>query len=124
MMDTEQTENDIGRIKRIFKTFRTNDKIRIDSLEIEPIHVDHSVPGAYGFVIHTSEGPIVYTGDFRMHGLHSERTKDFICRRLFACALTAPSLFHRLESDESPCCAGTLKVFNFSQAISPSAVIW
>jgi ribonuclease J len=65
-------------IKRIFKTFRTGDKIKIDSLEIEPIHVDHSVPGSYGFIIHTSEGTIIYTGDLRMHGLHSEMTEDFI----------------------------------------------
>ncbi|RLF39444.1 MAG: MBL fold metallo-hydrolase [Thermoplasmata archaeon] len=65
-------------IPRIFKTFRTGDKIKIDALEIEPIHVDHSVPGAYGFIIYTSDGIIVYTGDLRMHGLHSEMTSDFI----------------------------------------------
>ena len=39
-----------------FKTFRTGKKIKIDSVEIEPFHVDHSIPGAYGFVIHTSNG--------------------------------------------------------------------
>lgn len=65
-------------IRRIFNTFRTGQKITIDSLEIEPFHVDHSVPGAYGFIIHTSKGAIVYTGDLRMHGLHSEMTTDFI----------------------------------------------
>ena len=65
-------------VKRKFKTFRTGDKIRIGSLEVEPLHVDHSVPGAYGFVIHTSEGAVVYTGDLRMHGLHSKMTDDFI----------------------------------------------
>jgi len=65
-------------VKRTFKTFRTGKKIHIDSLEIEPIHVDHSVPGAYAFIIHTSEGPIVYTGDLRMHGLHAKMTNDFI----------------------------------------------
>ncbi|MFO7676772.1 MAG: MBL fold metallo-hydrolase [Thermoplasmatota archaeon] len=65
-------------IQRTFHTFRTNTKINIDSLEIRPIHVDHSVPGAYGFIIHTSKGAVVYTGDLRMHGLHAEMTKDFI----------------------------------------------
>jgi len=65
-------------INRIFNTFRTGKKIKIDNLEIEPIHVDHSVPGAYGFVIHTSEGPIIYTGDLRTHGRHSQLTDDFI----------------------------------------------
>ena len=65
-------------IERIFKTFRTGDKIHIDSLEIEPIHVDHSVPGSYGFIIHTSEGAFIYTGDLRMHGTHADMTNDFI----------------------------------------------
>lgn len=65
-------------IKRKFKTFRTGNKFKIDSLEIEPIHNDHSVPGSYGYIIHTSEGPVVYTGDLRMHGTHAEMTNDFI----------------------------------------------
>jgi len=65
-------------IKRKFKTFRTGKNIKIDSIEIEPIHVDHSVPGAYGLLIHSSEGAIVYTGDLRMHGLHAEMTEEFI----------------------------------------------
>jgi len=65
-------------VKRLFKTFRTGDKIHIDSIEIEPIHTDHSVPGSYGTIIHTSEGAVVYTGDLRMHGPHAEMTTDFI----------------------------------------------
>jgi len=67
-------------IKEIkFKTFRTGGKpIRIGSVEVEPVHVDHSVPGAYGFVIHTSSGPLAYTGDFRLHGTKPEMTRDFI----------------------------------------------
>ena len=67
-------------IKRKIKEFRTGDKFKIGSLEVEPIHVDHSVPGAYGFIIWTSEGPIAYTGDIRLHGTHSEMTCDFINR--------------------------------------------
>lgn len=65
-------------VKRTFNTFRTGDKIKIDALEIEPIHVNHSVPGAYSFIIHTSEGSVIYTGDLRVHGRHSHLTKDFI----------------------------------------------
>jgi len=61
-----------------FKPFRTGDKIAIDDLEIEPIHVDHSVPGAYGFIIHTTNGAVVYTGDFRAHGAKPEMTSDFV----------------------------------------------
>jgi ribonuclease J len=61
-----------------FKTFRTGKKITVDNLEVEPFHVDHSVPGAYGFVIHTSNGAVVYTGDFRDHGAKPEMTRDFV----------------------------------------------
>ena len=61
-----------------FKSFRTGQKITVDNLEIEPFHVDHSIPGAYGFVIHTSNGAVVYTGDFRDHGAKPEMTRDFV----------------------------------------------
>jgi ribonuclease J len=61
-----------------FRGFRTGRKIRVANLEIDPFHVDHSVPGAYGFVIHTSNGAVVYTGDFRDHGAKPEMTRDFV----------------------------------------------
>ncbi|TET89708.1 MAG: MBL fold metallo-hydrolase [Methanomassiliicoccales archaeon] len=63
-----------------FQTFRTGDRIKLDGIEVEPIHVDHSVPAAYGYIIHTKKGTIVYTGDFRKHGSHSELTEDFLAR--------------------------------------------
>jgi len=65
-------------IQRTIRTFRTGDKFKIGSLEIEPIHVDHSIPGAYGFIIYTSSGPVVYTGDLRLHGRRSYMTEDFL----------------------------------------------
>lgn len=67
-------------IKRKINTFRTGKRFKIGSLEVEPIHVDHSVPGAYGFVIYTSEGAIGYTGDIRLHGTVPKMTRDFIER--------------------------------------------
>lgn len=75
-MRTAGLEFDVEDIS--FKSFRTGDTITIDGLEIEPVHVDHSVPGAYGFLIHTSDGAIVYTGDFRAHGTKPEMTSDFV----------------------------------------------
>ena len=69
-------EFDIGNLD--FKPFRTGKKIRVGDLEIVPFHVDHSVPGAYGFVIYASSGAVVYTGDFRVHGSKPEMTWDFV----------------------------------------------
>ena len=63
--------------KHNYKTFRTGKKISYDDVTVEPIHVDHSVPGAYGFLIHTSAGTIVYTGDLRRHGPASFMTDEF-----------------------------------------------
>jgi len=43
--------------------FRTGNVINIKGLEIFPVHVDHSIPAAYGFILNTSAGIIVYSGD-------------------------------------------------------------
>ena len=60
--------------------FRTGSKVKVGSLEVEPIHVDHSVPGAYGFLIHTSDGCVVYTGDLRVHGPRADMTREFVMK--------------------------------------------
>jgi ribonuclease J len=51
-----QIEFDVSDLN--FESFRTGTNITVDNLEIEPVHVDHSVPGAYGFVVHTSSGSV------------------------------------------------------------------
>jgi ribonuclease J len=72
----ESSQSDLG--EHEYKTFRTGKKIRLGSLEIEPVHVDHSIPAAYGFIIHTSEGTILYSGDFRIHGPLRRMTWEFV----------------------------------------------
>lgn len=77
--EQEWTARDGTRIPaNIVRTFRTGESKRIDDIEVVPIHVDHSAPGAYGFIVHTSEGCIAYTGDIRRHGNKPELTQDFI----------------------------------------------
>jgi len=60
------------------RTFRTGGRFRVGPMEFVPIHVDHSIPGAYGFIVHTSEGTLAYTGDFRFHGPAGSLTNDFV----------------------------------------------
>jgi len=69
-------DNDLEGLK--FRTFRTGSKFRVGSVEIEPVHVDHSVPGSYALILHTSEGAVIYSGDFRIHGTKPQLTRDFI----------------------------------------------
>ena len=61
-----------------WNTFRTGTVLDIKGMKIVPHHVDHSIPAAYGFIIYTSAGPVVYSGDFRMHGPLSHMTQRFI----------------------------------------------
>jgi ribonuclease J len=63
-----------------YRTFRTGDRIELGSLTVEPIHVDHSIAGAYGVILHTSQGAVVYTGDLRAHGPKPAMTEEFIAR--------------------------------------------
>lgn len=58
--------------------FRTGHKIKVGNVVVEPVHVDHSIPAAYGFIIHTSAGSVVYTGDLRRHGPRKDLTEDFV----------------------------------------------
>ena len=61
-----------------FEPFRTGKTVKVGSIEVTPCHVDHSIPGAYGFVVRTSNGTIAYTADFRVHGTKPQLTKDFL----------------------------------------------
>jgi ribonuclease J len=53
-------------------------KTRVNGVEIVPYAVDHSLPGATAYLIHTGEGSILYTGDLRFHGYHGEETREMV----------------------------------------------
>ncbi|MCR4432593.1 MAG: MBL fold metallo-hydrolase [Caldiserica bacterium] len=61
------------------RCFRTGDKIQVgENILVRPIHVDHSVPGAYGFIVETPDGTLAYSGDIRFHGPFSQLSEDFL----------------------------------------------
>ena len=65
---------------RNIKTIGPSRQLNLDSISVESIPIDHSLPGVYGFIIHTSKGSIGYTADIRFHGRHPEYSKKFVER--------------------------------------------
>src|SRR2546427_3664517 len=74
-MTTSGRSMDLG--GHAWKGFRTGQSVAVDGVEIEPVHVDHSAPAAYGVLIHTAKGTIAHTGDLRRHRPHAQMTGDF-----------------------------------------------
>ncbi len=60
-----------------YRTFEPGKRIKVGPLEFRPFEIDHSIPGACGYIIHTSSGTLVYTGDFRKHGPRRASTLKF-----------------------------------------------
>lgn len=58
--------------------FRTGRELSVGEFRIRPVHVDHSIPAAYGFVIDGPDGRIAYTGDIRFHGSKPNFSEDFL----------------------------------------------
>ncbi len=61
-----------------WRIFEDRQPIRVGQIVVTPFPVDHSIPWAYGFLVRTSAGTIVYTGDFRRHGPRAGDTDDFL----------------------------------------------
>ncbi len=64
--------------ERNFHVMEPDDKVTIGSLEVEMVPVDHSLPGACGYIIYSDKGNLVYTGDIRFHGSNQELSKKFV----------------------------------------------
>ena len=52
--------------------------VKVGHLEVVAYPVDHSIPGAFGYLIRTREGTVAYTGDFRAHGPRAADTHAFL----------------------------------------------
>ena len=66
--------------ERVFNIMEPEKKVKIGSLEVEMIPVDHSLPGACGYIVYSDEGNLVYTGDIRFHGSNRELSRKFVER--------------------------------------------
>ncbi|HEU4759283.1 MAG TPA: MBL fold metallo-hydrolase, partial [Dehalococcoidia bacterium] len=63
-----------------WRPFRTGEEVAVEGTDIRfhPVHVDHSVPASYGFVLEAGGKRIAYTGDIRLHGRHAYMTDEFL----------------------------------------------
>lgn len=52
--------------KSLLHVIHPGDRIKFGCMEVEFIHVNHSIPDAVGVAIHTPAGTLVHTGDFKI----------------------------------------------------------
>ncbi|MEX0862554.1 MBL fold metallo-hydrolase [Nitrosopumilus sp.] len=65
-------------IPRKIKVFESGKAFSIDSINVNPLPVDHSIPGVHAFILHTSEGSVANTADLRFHGRRANDTEQFV----------------------------------------------
>ena len=65
-----------------WRLLRTGDAFEMPEadLRVWPVHVDHSVPASYGFIVEAGGKRVAYTGDIRMHGARPDLSEDFLAR--------------------------------------------
>ncbi|MBU0471201.1 MAG: MBL fold metallo-hydrolase [Nanoarchaeota archaeon] len=66
-----------ARIPRNIKTFESGVTFKIKDMKVTAYLVDHSLVGAVGYIIETSEGKIAISGDLRLRGRRRRDTEAF-----------------------------------------------
>lgn len=61
----------------VWQRMNGGDTVAVGPMRVECVPVDHDVPGACGYLVHTDAGTLAYTGDIRFHGRHPERSWAF-----------------------------------------------
>jgi len=64
-------------VDRNFLLHRSGKEMKIGNISVTPCGVDHSVLGATAYILRTSNGTIVYTGDLRFHGTLADASEKF-----------------------------------------------
>ena len=73
-----RTSGDAAKVPRRIETFESGREFSIDSISVNPMPVDHSIPGVHAFILQTYDGIIGNTADLRFHGRQSEDTEKFV----------------------------------------------
>jgi len=67
-------------VPRRIEVFESGKEFNIDSIGVEALPVDHSIPGVHAFILHTADGSIGNTADLRFHGRRKDDTEKFVQR--------------------------------------------
>jgi len=73
-----RTSGDAAKVPRRIETFESGREFSIDSISVNPMPVDHSIPGVHAFILQTYDGIIGNTADLRFHGRQSDDTEKFV----------------------------------------------
>ena len=73
-----------AKVAREFHGLANGERVAVGGIEVESVPVNHSLPGACGYLIHTPGGVIAYTGDLRFHGYEGHLSMTFM-QRAAAC---------------------------------------
>jgi ribonuclease J len=69
-------ENDFSGLN--FRPFKNSKSFKINDIEVVPIEVNHSIIGAYSFLLYTDNLRIFYTGDFKIDGRRKELFQQLV----------------------------------------------
>ena len=67
-------------VPRKVEVFTPGKPFAVGSIEVEPVPIDHSLPGVSGFILHTSAGSLACTADIRFHGRRRKESEGFVER--------------------------------------------
>jgi len=95
--------------ERDFRIMEPETMAGIGSLNVEMVPVDHSLPGACGFIIYSDEGSLVYTGDIRFHGSNAGLSDRFVEKAAEAEPRWLITEGTRISSDEKDSEEGVMK---------------
>ena len=78
--EMSRATGDKVKVPRRIEVFESGREFNIDSIGVEALPVDHSIPGVHAFILHTADGVIGNTGDLRFHGRRKDDTEKFVQR--------------------------------------------
>ncbi len=81
-----------------------HEPVQVGDLTVEAIPVDHDVPGACGYLVHTPAGRIAYTGDINLHRNGGANSRNFVRRvRGAGVLITETTMLSFEQLPEEPC---------------------